>query len=497
MVGLEALSLQGLPVDELLLTRETEDQLADLAGNAMSSTVVGTVILCALIVGMSELKPGQADAMDLDDSHQYPSPSSKITGIDLLEKGEINLSATRQQSLSALLSGADASARLCNCEGRDDITTRPVQRCQDCGATACSKCGGRPEHNFSPIDVVVNPRTQPSQYRAFLKDQLPMSVTLTGIDGDILERSKRELTAQNPKETTWMAYSTAILAATSGPLTFKEEKRQETWLVIYDSPTAKLELHLHPIHPEWILYAKPRDDEPANGSRRVLFSRPIARLAINKNLFDGEWHLAIPTDTEIDVNIEGMGSLVPAWEAKLGLEGEGQKTKTVWSQLKISYTDMEEEDKATHQSLLSRDIAGTYTLFDQCGTANAALHKKDDTPKDELPLFLFLDPLRCGKPEDDYFVLSSNTKRCEYGESRTIVARFDSSWRPGSSSGLSVARLHIQCQWIPVKKVQLVVSDVNLRETKRSAKLKTRSVNKGSDSGGAGPRQAAGCCRRK
>ena len=29
MVGLEALSMQGLPVDELLLTRETEDQLAD------------------------------------------------------------------------------------------------------------------------------------------------------------------------------------------------------------------------------------------------------------------------------------------------------------------------------------------------------------------------------------------------------------------------------------------------------------------------------------
>ena len=34
MVGLEALSMQGLPVNELLLTRETEDQLADLAGNA-------------------------------------------------------------------------------------------------------------------------------------------------------------------------------------------------------------------------------------------------------------------------------------------------------------------------------------------------------------------------------------------------------------------------------------------------------------------------------
>jgi hypothetical protein len=43
MVGLEALSMQGLPIDDLLLTRETEDQLADLAGNAMSTTVVEPV----------------------------------------------------------------------------------------------------------------------------------------------------------------------------------------------------------------------------------------------------------------------------------------------------------------------------------------------------------------------------------------------------------------------------------------------------------------------
>lgn len=35
IIGLEALALQGLPTEELLLTRESEDQLADLAGNAM------------------------------------------------------------------------------------------------------------------------------------------------------------------------------------------------------------------------------------------------------------------------------------------------------------------------------------------------------------------------------------------------------------------------------------------------------------------------------
>lgn len=35
LIGEEALSLQGIPIELLLLTRESEDQLADLAGNAM------------------------------------------------------------------------------------------------------------------------------------------------------------------------------------------------------------------------------------------------------------------------------------------------------------------------------------------------------------------------------------------------------------------------------------------------------------------------------
>lgn len=50
LVGLEALSLQGIPVDDVLLTRESEKEMADLAGNAMTTTVVGAAIMSALIV---------------------------------------------------------------------------------------------------------------------------------------------------------------------------------------------------------------------------------------------------------------------------------------------------------------------------------------------------------------------------------------------------------------------------------------------------------------
>jgi len=38
LVGIEALSLQGIPVDDLLLTRESEGQMSDLVGRRRLTT---------------------------------------------------------------------------------------------------------------------------------------------------------------------------------------------------------------------------------------------------------------------------------------------------------------------------------------------------------------------------------------------------------------------------------------------------------------------------
>ena len=58
LVGEELLLLQGIPADDLLLTRETEKQLRDLAGNAMSTTVVGACSIAAIVLGLKALAKG-------------------------------------------------------------------------------------------------------------------------------------------------------------------------------------------------------------------------------------------------------------------------------------------------------------------------------------------------------------------------------------------------------------------------------------------------------
>nr|XP_036585066.1 DNA repair protein RAD8 [Colletotrichum truncatum]KAF6794834.1 DNA repair protein RAD8 [Colletotrichum truncatum] len=49
ILGLECMSLQGIPIDRIKPFVDKESQLRDLAGNAMTTTVVGATILCALI----------------------------------------------------------------------------------------------------------------------------------------------------------------------------------------------------------------------------------------------------------------------------------------------------------------------------------------------------------------------------------------------------------------------------------------------------------------
>lgn len=444
MVGLEALHLQGLPIDELLLTRETEDQLADLAGNAMSTTVVGTTILVALVLSMKYLTPGN-DKRTYEEKHgtrivdededimevenPFDSVQDHIFGEDQLAERPFDLSKTTAPPLPTLLEDAMKSVRFCTCEGRKDMTEREVRRCDDCGFTACVKCGGRPEHNSQTIDVKSHPRLPPSVFERSLKSALPMCLDMSGITEQLLDSLKRKSGTAIPSKR-WEIWRNAVLEAVGQELRFVELKRQELWYVTYESTKALAELCLHPKRPEWLFYAKPSPSEPANAEIRKLLMNPVARLACDESLLGGKWEVALPHPTSVEISIKGVGEPVPSWESRLGLLDPKFVDSTIFPQLEVSVP----HDDVDH---FDRDISGTYVLLDKCGTANSALHKKIPTKGDKaLPsLFLLLDPTRSGKPSDDAFVFSTSIRRLEYQETRPIFARLHSSWRQSSKDG--------------------------------------------------------------
>ncbi len=482
MVGLEALSMQGLPVDELLLTRETEDQLADLAGNAMSTTVVGACIMAALIVGKKLLREGtdtvtyeeknhrvelvegdegddeqQVDevVMDIDKLELGISVEDHVSGENQLLEKPLDLSATSARSLADLLIDAHKSARLCECEGRKDMTDRTLNRCEDCGSSSCIKCGGRPEHNFKAIDLVTNPRLLPSTFAKELKSTLPMALQLANVSQELLDNLK-ETSGVDVLKKRWEGWCEAVLRVAKHELRFVEPRRQEIWVAAYQSPAARLELLLHPQQPEWRLYALPEESEPSNSELRKLLEAPVGRLVCDSGLFEGCWEFALPQSLRVSVTMEGSEP-VPSWEAKLGLQGEEFKDKKVHSKLEISVGD----DDA---GLLDRDISGAYVLLDKCGTANSALHKRVPKPEDKhlAPIFLFLDPSRCAPSEEDGFVFSISKRRLEYGEARPLVCQVDPKWRQSAMEGTQIVKCTVPCKWVESSEVRLAVSLISI-----------------------------------
>jgi len=182
---------------------------------------------------------------------------------------------------------------------------------------------------------------------------------------------------------------------------------------------------------------------------------PAARLVCDDGLLGGQWEIAFPATTQVDITIKGVGDLVPSWESKLGLQGPDFINRMVYPQLQVEV----DQNDLVH---FDRDISGIYTLLDKCGTSNSALHKKVATMEDisQPPLFMLIDPTRCGKFEDDSFVFSTSIRRYEYGETRPIVARLHSSWRQSDDTEKTVTCI-IPQQFAAASNVQLKVKSIS------------------------------------
>ncbi|KIY70594.1 hypothetical protein CYLTODRAFT_488004 [Cylindrobasidium torrendii FP15055 ss-10] len=443
MSGFEALSLQGLPVDRLLLTRETEDQILDLTGNAMSSTVVGASIIAALIAAKSILKPGSEDDDMAVDDDKAAALDKNISGESALVQQTLDLAVRKSISLVDLLERASRSARLCECEGRIAMTRTPLFACENCSMTFCKKCGGHPVHK--PTAIVMDeerPRLPPSEFARDMKATLPMSLTLSGFTIEYLEKLKSEAAAKISSESRWVEWCAAVVRASKSDLHFVEAKRQELWRVRYESPHAALDFCLHPLQPEWRLYAKPSPKEPANSDIRKLLQLPVARLRLSNTsdgILDGDWELALPHQSSFDISVEGIGEPVPSWEARLGLQDPEFKDKMVYPELKITVRD---EDISN----FDRDISGVYTLLPDCGTPHSALHKRFVEGEATPPLYFLMDAHRTQRNLDS-FVFSIDMRRLQYGENRPIVARMPPSWRQSVEASQTIPCI-LPCTWI-------------------------------------------------
>jgi site-specific DNA-cytosine methylase len=410
LTGSQMLRLQGMPNDKLLFARETQRDLQDLAGNAMSTTVIGASLVSALLCGTQFFAVSASTTVK---PQWRPSVVPKTTLV--LPKTVIKRSSqttnVSEISMALLTNDAFMSSRLCGCEESKNVCNATVYVCEVCGHTACEQHAGNPAHSYTH-EISINERTQtpydflkkwrimfPSRLRF---DRFPNPWNLlstTGADGDLVASFVKLV---------------CVADIASQYFYIGDVERQEGWWSFnYLSSKAILKAKVGRTV-EWCLYIKTPNYLSGNDALRKALEQPIARGIATGSLLELKWEFFIPKVTAHIVQIEASIETSSSWRSRQGLpDYRMEKTPT-----RLRIVSKAHEIKT---------LLGDYNLQPNCGTACDSMYKKAGSCPGT---FLFLDPDLVSHPSEDGFVISNDLERRTYGESRISFALLDPSWRP-------------------------------------------------------------------
>ncbi len=411
LIGLEALSLQGLPIELLQLTREPQAHIKDLAGNAMSTTVVGAAMLAALTARYHVFERG-------DGIKKVEAKSDvKKTILDPeCEHFTMGFAAKSTMTVDEAIKAANETFRACYCEDRFSMATAPLRKCVACGHTTCTDCGNSPKHEYA---LWSPERLPPGHFEAQLKAALPMKVMLDNIDITHVRaaREESEVAFTEDDMKLFKKLDGPIEKALKSELRFHSLRRMEIWTATYESTFARLELIFFESEVEWRLFAKPDAELASNSPIRLALERPIARIRPNgKYLTDGNWQIWLHKPMKIVGSVEGLGEPVPSFKNVVGLMAQSNEYQ--FPQQKVSFDDNASE-------VLDVNLAGVYDWHQDCGMSHGSLHVKHQGNPAAKKVFLFHDPHRINDPKDDPFVFSYDKRRLQYNEVRPLLARVD------------------------------------------------------------------------
>lgn len=422
--GRELLSMQGLPMNRLSLTRESQSQMQDLAGNAMSTTVIGPAIIAALIVCHSVLKvESKEQKMDVDDDIEESLPTVALMSSYLKSMRTVtSWDKTKVNWLGYLQAFAGLASSLCSCEGPYGIGRYGLYRCIDCGFTACAACKVNPIHNYRPIPVVqLRTRKDPKLFREMLLYSLPALLQPPQLPMHLYQSMSGQYSANTVTGNIWRQYLETIILVCRDTLMFKSIKRRHIWTVVYDGAHSTLQLTIDAHGMHWKLFAKAADAEPAKSYFREVVRHPIASMEVvrqGSSLLEGEWQIYGPLSRKDKmITLQGIGNQMPSYESICGLPDSAHKKVS-------SAIFVGGEDEVMKG--LSFDVRGRYGRLPNCGGILQSLHRRVEANKPDL--FLFLDPRSLGPSQLDSWVFSTDPYRKTDDSQRDIVLQLDCKW---------------------------------------------------------------------
>ncbi|KAK4890343.1 hypothetical protein LTR27_010986 [Elasticomyces elasticus] len=446
----ETLRLQGLPLEFISFTTETQAELLNFAGNAMTSTVVGSAILAALILRHDILA-----SIDRSSTTREAPPVDEEQRIAAIEKSSATTSESftyRSEAtdvdLDDMLGSAESAARKCYCEGGSGLCGKAIQKCADCDHTACITCGGNPPHNYHQISSGI--RREPTSFAVQLKSRLPLQLRFTGALS--VPNTAVGIDLSNLKR-----YIKVVHDLHDSVYSLHSVRRTQCWTASYLAPNARLDLVIEGGSAEWRLFATPEKELASNDWLRcTLQQSPVAKATVTDSLLPMEWQIRLPVERALGLEVCGSGPDVPTWWARLGLPDHLQDTQKQYLDIKIT---------AKEATDLERSLSGRYRYLPKCGQASDSLYRKvvEGHSPNEKSSFLFLDPTRTGDPNEDVFVFSHDTANLSYDEVRAIDAYIKAPWRPWPTKGKPIKpKVMVHADWVRSQNLGLVSEVMDL-----------------------------------
>ncbi|KAL8935575.1 MAG: hypothetical protein Q9211_004630 [Gyalolechia sp. 1 TL-2023] len=438
LTAFESLRLQGQPLDRIDTGNIGESSVQDLAGNAMSTTVVAAAMIALLTTSPIYLVTGL-----LPDSSPNATLTDELPTImsdtHLRDFQPVDLIKISSATVAELISAAESSIRRCACEGQHGNTSFEIFGCLDCDHTTCAKCKSNFVHRYSKLSNLD--RSTPPNFVNEVKDALPMRLQLTG---NFVPESIRHHRLSDEAHQADLANVIAALDRAGGEeFRLHDVIRSHCWTVTFDGKSLSLKLIFHHGNVKWQLFIKPHKSLAGTSRIRQLARYPIARMTLDdgaRNLLDGTWQVSIPIVQSYDIKIVGQGERsIDSWKNTLGLPDHADSKVH-------EYLDLFTDAEIVEGGHVIR-LAGTYQLLPKCETASAGLHKKTTPESDGSQIYFFLDPQRISHPSTDRYVFAHTTHRLAWGEVREVIARLETAWMPDDQTENVTAA--IQGEWVP------------------------------------------------
>ncbi|KAI0974015.1 hypothetical protein F4678DRAFT_394727 [Xylaria arbuscula] len=411
--GFEALNLQGLPLRDLDLTRESQDELRDLAGNAMSTTVVGAALFSLLIaVHLNRNNIASRPLMNITSEDRTVVPYQPVYQPSSMEPTPTWSTALEPFSdVQMVFNLLERCRRYCYCNGGAKYSTEELVRCRVCGIYRCKSCKGNPKHEFDDLsqpiqDTIMNDMAPREMMKLF-------PTALTNIVTSKISHIPFSAKFQDSELQSWLLDSLRTVV-----FYYTQVLVSETVTICYSAKNEKCSFDLQAVISDraitWYLFLDPWSPCGQQLSKRLgtppaQMLRPFGRVRIDplaNGFIPGQsaWEFWVFTKVFLEVGVEVKTLPSGSIEIKSG-----------------SYTHLPVSVRDDVQS-----ISGIYDHHPDCDSAEDSLHVKNQIPK----RYLFKDPTRIGPTQEDCYIISDNCRLLEKHEFRDFCIRFSPDWTP-------------------------------------------------------------------